>query len=82
MVFHKERCGKALDWLAHYRSERESSSGIAKDVPVHDRYSHAADALRQVSQAIAAGLIEGGNTVGATVDSKPRIIQARMGFRR
>lgn len=82
MVFHKERCGPALEWLSHYRSVRESATGIAKDVPVHDRYSHAADALRQLSQAIAAGMIEGGNTVGGAVGSKPRAVKAVTGFRR
>lgn len=79
-VFHSERCKRALEFLSRYRSERETSTGIAKDVPVHDRYSHVADALRQVSQALAAGMIEGGNTVGAAAESEPKIIRAVMGL--
>lgn len=58
------RVNTLLDHLGRYRAERETKAGIAKDEPVHDRYSHASDALRQMGQAMAGGLIENANHVG------------------
>lgn len=58
------RVKQLIEHLGRYRAERETSTGIAKDEPVHDRYSHAADALRQLGQAMWSGLVENANTVG------------------
>lgn len=58
------RVKQLIEFLGRYRAERESSTGIAKDEPVHDRYSHVADALRQLGQAMAGGMIEHANVVG------------------
>lgn len=61
-----------LEHLGRYRAERETGTGIAKDEPVHDRYSHAADAFRQLGQAMAGGMVEHTNTVGMTPD-RPKL---------
>jgi len=57
-------------------------TGVAREEPIHDRYSHAADALRQLAQAIDGGMVEGGSSVTGIEShdsSKPR--QAIMGMR-
>lgn len=77
VVFHAENCKAGIEHLSRYRAERESTTGVAKDVPVHDRYSHAADAFGQMAQAIQAGLIEGGNVVGAHTPSAPRQLEVK-----
>lgn len=66
-VFQSERCRVGIEHLNRYRAERESSTGISRDVPVHDRYSHAADAFGQMACAITAGLVENGSSVGGRV---------------
>ncbi len=82
LVFHAGRCARALEHLARYRSERETATGIARDLPVHDRHSHAADALRQLAQALNAGMIEGGNTVGSHGTAMHTPVRVMSGLRR
>ena len=67
-VFHAERCKVGVEHLQRYRYERSSATGITKLHPVHDKYSHAADALGQMAQAIEAGLVPKGGSVGGIVD--------------
>jgi hypothetical protein len=63
-VFHAERCAMGVEHLQRYRYERQTSGGMTKDGPCHDKYSHAADALGQMAQAIDAGLVQNGGSVG------------------
>ena len=35
-----------LDCLDFYTKKEEATTGLIKDVPVHNQYSHGADALR------------------------------------
>lgn len=69
-VFHATNCATGIEHLGRYRSIPETTSGAAKDVPVHDKYSHAADAFRQCAQAIEQGLVEHGQAVGAVVAAR------------
>ena len=64
LVFRLPACAAGLDHLSRYSALRESSTGVAREEPVHDRYSHAADALRQLAQAMDAGMVEGGAFMG------------------
>jgi hypothetical protein len=66
-VFHGTNCRVGLEHLVRYRAERETTNGGAIDRPVHDKYSHAADAFRQIAQAINAGMIPNAGAVGAAV---------------
>lgn len=78
-VFLKGRTETGLEHLGRYRAVRETASGIAKDEPVHDKYSHAADAARQLWQAMDAGIIASGNVVGgemAKTHAAPQVIKA------
>jgi hypothetical protein len=52
LVFHQTNTKEALAQLAQYRFIRESSTGIVKNVPVHNKYSHKGDSLRQLGQAL------------------------------
>lgn len=58
--------------LENYHTKRESSGGIAQDLPVHDWSSHASDALRMLAEAEAAGLLEGGSQVARMAKRRRR----------
>jgi len=59
-AFHAENCKVGIERLDNYRFQATSSGGISKSEPVHDRNSHAADALRMIAEAMTAGLIPSG----------------------
>lgn len=48
-----------IDCLDYYTKKVEESSGLIQDVPVHNQYSHGADALRTMAEAHRLGMIEG-----------------------
>lgn len=48
-----------IDCLDYYHKKEEAVSGIIQDVPVHDGYSHGADALRTMAEAHRIKLLEG-----------------------
>jgi hypothetical protein len=66
------RMKQFVEFLARFRADRETSTGVAKDVPVHDRYSHCSSALAQLGLTIASGSIQHANMVGSRVESQPR----------
>jgi hypothetical protein len=67
LVFRDPECRPGIEHLARYHAVRETSTGIARDEPVHDRYSHAADALRQLAQALDGHMLVGGHSVAPDV---------------
>jgi len=67
MSFRVPACERGLEALGNYHTRRESSGGLAQDVPVHDWSSHAADALRMFAEAQAAGMISSGGRDGRRV---------------
>jgi hypothetical protein len=67
-TFRTPACDRGLDALMAYHHKPESSTGLAKDEPVHDWASHASDALRILAEAEMAGMIKPLHTpVAATV---------------
>jgi len=42
----EERCAKLIRALENYRQEYDAKRQVYKDVPLHDKYSHAADCMR------------------------------------
>jgi hypothetical protein len=44
---------------------RETSTGITKLEPIHDRYSHCASALAQLGLVIGMGRVPHANSVGS-----------------
>lgn len=85
-VFHKTNCGQTwphdgmdmpsgIQCLEGYHTKEDASSGIIKDVPVHDVHSHGADALRTLAESDAAGLIPG-STRALNLMEKPQVILA------
>lgn len=56
MRFHATNCATGIDRLQNYRVTNESRTGLAVETPVHDRNSHAADALRIMMEGMESGL--------------------------
>jgi len=81
LVFRDPECRPGIDHLARYHAVRETSTGIARDEPVHDRYSHASDAIRQLAQALDGHMLAGGHSVAPSVgrarSTADQIIRAR-----
>lgn len=50
--FDRVRCADGLELLAQYRREKDPTTGLLKQEPVHDMASHAADALRTAAVGI------------------------------
>lgn len=52
MWFDRENCADGLNCLRHYRFEVDPDTGQFSKTPVHDQYSHGADAFRYISLMI------------------------------
>lgn len=78
--FHAKNTEKGRERLQNYRAEYESSSGVAKEVPIHDRNSHAADGLRMMMEGIEVGLVQDSTAKIAGV-RKRRATRAKAGFK-
>lgn len=50
--FDRENCADGLNCLRHYRYEVDPSTGQFSKSPVHDQYSHGADAFRYIALMI------------------------------
>ena len=59
MSFRLPECETGVSRLEAYHTARETSGGLARNVPVHDINSHAAAALRTMGEAGMAGLLPG-----------------------
>jgi phage terminase large subunit len=46
-----------IDCLDYYSKKVEAQSGIITDVPIHNQYSHGADALRTLAEASKQGMV-------------------------
>jgi hypothetical protein len=80
MTFRLPACDAGLEALSNYHTRRESSGGLATDIPVHDWSSHASDALRTLAEAEMAGMIKGESDIARKRinGGKPRVL---TGFR-
>lgn len=66
---HATNCGReelkenaqpsGIDCLEYYHRREENVNGIIGEQPVHDEFSHGADALRTMAEAHRLGMIEG-----------------------
>lgn len=86
-VFHK-RCSdqvwdeeiqdshvSGIECLENYRSAPSGANGIIKNAPLHDQYSHGADAFRMFSEAMAIGWV----SKHGTSDRTPRNRDVEIG---
>ena len=75
-TFRLPACEDGVNALENYHTKRESSGGIAQDLPVHDWSSHASDALRMLAEAEAAGILEGGSQTARAAKrrNRPQVI--------
>jgi hypothetical protein len=76
--FRVPQCEKGVEMLSVYHTARETSTGVARDEPVHDFSSHACDALRVIAEAEAAGMLR---TAGSTSNVRRREVEVITGFR-
>lgn len=81
MTFRLPACEKGIEALSNYHTRRESSSGLAQDMPVHDWSSHASDALRMFAEADAAGMLEGGSATAMASRRGSGGVRVLTGFR-
>jgi phage terminase large subunit len=51
--FDKKNCATGLQCLSHYRYEVDADTGQFSRNPLHDNYSHGADAFRYIAYAIS-----------------------------
>ena len=58
---------------------RETSTGLARDEPVHDFSSHACDALRVVAEAEMAHMLSSARSTGTSGRKQP--VKVIFGFR-
>ena len=61
-TFRTPACDKGLDMLSAYHTKRETSSGTALDIPVHDSSSHYADGLRVLAEADESHMLSSAGT--------------------
>ena len=59
-----------------YRKKEDRSTGILRDIPVHDLCSHTADALRTYAEALSRDLVQ-----AHIEDDRPGGIEVIGGFR-
>lgn len=70
MYFDSRRCTETwtlgdmempsgIDCLDYYTKKEDEQSGIITDVPIHNQYSHGADALRTLAEASRQGMLGG-----------------------
>ena len=64
-----------IDCLDYYRKKEQVSTGLILDVPVHDQYSHGADALRTMAEAYRQGMIEGTSFVRNSRTEKVEVLR-------
>lgn len=85
-VFH-ERCGRAVQVdgeefpsgvqaLENYQTAPEGANGTLRTQPLHDRFSHSADAFRTFAEGLRAGLV-GKEVYGEPVDEGGREVGRR-----
>jgi hypothetical protein len=46
-----------MECLENYRTAPSGANGVIKAAPLHDQYSHGADAFRIFAEAVNAGLV-------------------------
>jgi hypothetical protein len=79
--FRLPQCERGLEALCNYHTIRETPTGIARDEPVHDWSSHAADSLRVVAEAEASGMLSRAGSTGINARRQPvRVITGLRGY--
>jgi hypothetical protein len=71
LSFRMPACERGLEMLELYHTKRETATGLAVDIPVHDASSHFADALRTMAEAEMSGMLAGNK----------RAVTVRHGYR-
>jgi hypothetical protein len=78
LSFRLPHCERGIEMLSVYHAQRETSTGLARDEPVHDFSSHACDSLRLIAEAEMASML---SRAGSTANFYRRPVTVRTGFR-
>lgn len=87
MCINQQGCGEpwtlgeqdmpsGIDCLDFYTKKEEAQTGMILDVPVHNQYSHGADALRTFAEAYSLGMLDG-TSIMATSGQRMKINVSR-----
>lgn len=86
MRWHLSNCGTAreddegvempsgIDCIENYHTKEDVAGGIIRETPVHDAYSHSADALRTFGEAFARGMVQAGVAPGRRRKRHKRVV--------
>jgi hypothetical protein len=78
---HENAQPSGLDCLEYYHRREETVNGIIGEQPVHDEFSHGADALRTLAEAHRLGMIEGTSfTAKGSNDGPPKGPKVLRGY--
>jgi hypothetical protein len=78
----EEEMPSGIDCLDYYEKTPDASSGVIRDMPLHNQYSHGADALRTFAEAERQGMIEGTSEVAEESYRRSHPIRSiKAGFR-
>lgn len=77
--YFDEKCKDGLEALDHYRREYDEENRIYKETPLHDWASHPCDSLKEMCQAIKAGLLGSSSTITLGKIKKLQKIYSRTG---
>ena len=63
-----------IDCLDYYSKKEDASTGIIMDTPVHNQFSHGADALRTMAEADRTKMLEGMSVTAKESRTKPTVV--------
>jgi phage terminase large subunit len=75
--FDESRCAEGIQCLKHYRYEVDPDSKLLSRIPLHDQYSHAADAFRYLAIALKEPKRLKG---GAAISAAAATMRKRLGL--
>ncbi len=64
-----------IDCLDYYSKKEIESTGLIEDVPVHNQYSHGADALRTMAEAHRLGMLVGTSHVARSSQGPTKVLR-------
>jgi hypothetical protein len=62
----EDKCKSGIEALDHYRREYDEDNRVYREKPLHDWASHPCDSLKEMCQALKAGLL--GSSSGASIE--------------
>ena len=70
--FDEDECDRGISCLENYRKQWNEKMQVYSNAPLHDEYSHGADAFRTLANAIGMGAGSSNNMSASDVKNKLR----------